>query len=307
MPKHRVKEVTGPVVESRGPGRLEADKVTRPSMRFRIAIIVLACAVVAAAIVAATVGSGIAVKRGSTGIAHSWNPSPTWNPRGHYKLTFDDEFNGTELNSANWTSGWFGTGNTSPVENNDYAANSSGNVSVSNGSLNLRLTKQSIRVGGKTYPYTGALVSSNGNFSFAYGSIEFRAYVPADAQGNVADWPALWTDGQNWPVDGENDIFEAINGYAAYHFHSGPAGSDGLPNNGGNVTAKIAGWHTFGADWQPGKVRYYYDKKLVGTITTGITGAPQYIVMGIGIGPGSRPAVGSSDLRIDWVRVWKES
>ena len=269
-------------------------------------------------IVAAAVGFGIAVKRGSSAVDPTVAPTiapavvptstavPTWNPSGRYKMIFADEFNGGALNSANWVPGWFGSGITSPVQSNDYAANNSANVSVSDGALNLRLTKQPIQVDGKTYPYTGALVSSNGKFSFAYGSIEFRAYVPADAQGNIADWPALWTDGQNWPVDGENDILEAIDGDATYHFHSGPADSDGLPNNGGNVTPKIGGWHTFGANWQPGKVQYYYDSKLVGTITTGVTGAPQYIVMGIGIGPGSRPAAGASDLRVDWVRVWKD-
>jgi beta-glucanase (GH16 family) len=317
MAKHRVTEADWPEAPGHDPDRREEGEPAGPSRRRRVTIIVLlACAVVAAA-----VGVGIGVTRNkpvagpttvpapapTTALPNTASYVPTWDSSGQYKLVFHDEFSGSVLNTAEWVPGWFGNGVTAPVDSNDYAANSSANVSVSDGSLNLKLTKQSVEVGGKTYPYTGALVNTNGKFSFSYGSIEFRAWVPAAADGNVADWPALWTDGQNWPVDGENDIFEAINGSAAYHFHSGSEGSDGNPNNGSAVSEKISGWHTFGADWQPGKVRYYYDNQLVGTLTTGITGAPQYIVIGLGNGPGSRPAAGASELRVDWVRVWKDS
>ena len=241
-----------------------------------------------------------------TTVTSSYNTTymPTWSNSTQYKLIFDDEFGGNALNTKYWTPGWFGTGDTEPVNSDDFAAYSSENVSVSDGSLNLELKKQPIRVEGKTYPYTGALVSSNGKFSFAYGAIEFRAYVPGSVAGTIANWPALWTAGQNWPVDGEDDIFEGIGGWASYHFHSGPPGSSGSPNNGSAVSTKFFGWHTFGADWQPGIVRYYYDGKLVGTITKGVTGAPQYIVMGNSLGPGSSPAAGDTDVRVAWVRVW---
>jgi beta-glucanase (GH16 family) len=261
--------------------------------------------VVLKVLLAIIAAASVVALRAAIASPHDTTYMPTWSNASQYKLIFADEFSGNTLNTKYWTPGWFGVGDTAPVQSDDLAADSSENVSVSDGSLNLELKKQPIRVDGKTYPFTGALVSSNGKFSFAYGAIEFRAYVPVSVAGTVANWPALWTDGRNWPVDGEDDIFEGIDGWASYHFHSGAPGSSGSPNNGSAVSTKFFGWHTFGADWQPGIVRYYYDGKLVGTITKGVTGAPQYIVMANSLGPGSPLAAGDTDFRVAWVRVWK--
>ena len=35
--------------------------------------------------------------------------------RGDWKLTFDDEFDGTSLDTARWSTGWYGSGITPPV------------------------------------------------------------------------------------------------------------------------------------------------------------------------------------------------
>ena len=34
------------------------------------------------------------------------------------------------------------------------------------------------------------------------------------------------------------------------------------------------GWHTFGADWEPRSITYYYDGRVVRRIRSGITHAP---------------------------------
>jgi hypothetical protein len=202
---------------------------------------------------------------------------------GTWKLIFDDEFNGTSLDTSKWAPYWFSNGNT---QNNTTMETS--NISVSGGYLNL------IDTGG-----TGAIVSTNpsagGNFQFTYGAVEARIYLPASGS-QVANWPAWWTDRQNWPTDGEMDVMEGLGGSACYHFHDPSGGPGGCAN--GN----FSGWHTFGANWQAGSVTYYYDGKQVGTINSGITSSPMFLILENSSGS---PSVTPSTMKVDYVRVWQ--
>ena len=231
--------------------------------------------------------------------AGSGTREPTWSPHAGYKLTFDDEFNGTTLGS-DWTPGWLGTGITGPVNLMETAAYRSANVTEKGGTLNLTLARATVTSGRGTYPYTGALVTTRGHFTFTYGYVEWRVYLPKSAGGLVADWPALWADGTGtWPSTGELDVMEGLNGNAAGHFIS-PSGSAGV-----FTTGPVSGWHTFGAAWQQGMVTYYYDGQQVGAITKGITGDPMFLVMDNTIAATS-PSASSfpAVMRVDWVRVW---
>jgi beta-glucanase (GH16 family) len=65
----------------------------------------------------------------------------------------------------------------------------------------------------------------------------------------------------------------------------------------------MTGWHTFGADWQPGSVRFYDDGVQVDHITTGITSAPMYLILDNTVaGTGT-----AATLKVDYVRVWTRS
>lgn len=230
-----------------------------------------------------------------TGVAGS--PQPSWAPAGGYAMVFDDEFSGTAPDPARWNTGWFGTGITGPVNSMELARYSSANVTESGGYLNLALAHTA--AGGRAW--TGAIVTTLGKFTFTYGEVEWRAYLPPSANGlQVADWPALWADGTGrWPSTGEMDVMEGLGGIAAAHFIS-PSGNPGI-----RAAGNFSGWHTFGAWWQRGKVTYYYDGKAIGSITRGITGSPMYLIMDNTLSArsplaGAYPAV----MQIDWVRVW---
>jgi beta-glucanase (GH16 family) len=219
---------------------------------------------------------------------------------GNWRLVFRDEFNGSTLDTSKWTSGWFGTGISGPVNSSETACYDSSQVSVAgDGSLHLPLISKSVTCGGKTRPYTGALVSSNGKFQYAYGYFEVRAYLPAASSGVIANWPATWSDGQSWPTDGENDTMEGLSGQACYHFHS-PSGGPGACAN-GNYT----GWHVFGSDWEAGSVTYYYDGVKIGQITTGITTSPQYLILNYSQGAYGGPTIVPAEVLVDYVRVWQ--
>ena len=79
--------------------------------------------------------------------------------------------------------------------------------------------------GGVTRPYTGAMITTNpargrgGGFQYTYGVLEAKVYLPADGS-LIANWPGVWANGQTWPVDGEDDLMEGLQGLACWSFHN---------------------------------------------------------------------------------------
>ena len=233
------------------------------------------------------------------------SPSPSPSPStsgpvgqtGNWNLTFSDEFNSTALDLTKWTPGWFGTGITGPVDSSELACYDSAHVAeAGDGNLHLKLDATPNTCGGNSLNYTGALISSNGLFQYAYGYVEFRVYLPPVGSGQIANWPATWSDGQSWPADGENDTMEGLGGPACYHFHSSAGGP------GSCASSNDSGWHTFASYWQPGVATYFYDGVQVGQITTGITSAPQYLVLDYTLN--STSASVPNEMLVDYVRVW---
>jgi hypothetical protein len=227
---------------------------------------------------------------GKAQVASTKPPVPD-GPAGTWHLAFDDEFNGNSLNAdlktPAWAPYWFANGDSS-----NGTTMASSNVSVSGGYLHLAMASNG----------TGALVSTNpdagGGFQFSYGYAEARIYLPGSGD-SIDDWPAWWTDGQSWPADGEMDILEGMGGQACWHFHSDAGGP------GSCAAGDYTGWHTYGADWEPGKVTYYYDGVDVGTIATGITSSPMYLLLENSDGQYSGPLVKPTDMLVDYVRVWQ--
>ena len=143
------------------------------------------------------------------------------------------------------------------------------------------------------------MVNTNGKFSYTYGYLEASVWLSGTRAIN--DWPAVWTDGQSWPADGELDVMEGLSGQACWHFHDPQGG----PGNCSSATF-TGGWHTFGADWEQGAVTYYYDGHKVATISSGITTSPMYVILNLGADNGnSGPLQAPATMRTDYVRVWQ--
>jgi beta-glucanase (GH16 family) len=215
---------------------------------------------------------------------------------------FDDEFDGSSLDASKWSTGWYGSGITAPVNPEELECYDPAQVVEGAGELDLNLVAESESCGGQTRPYASGLISTAGKFSYTYGYVEVRAWLPGT--GTINDWPGIWADGQSWPTDGELDVVEGLGGLACWHFHD-PQGAPGGCAAGSSYTG---GWHTYGADWEPGSVTYYYDGTVVGTITTGVTSAPMYLILDLAAdnaygGPLAAPAT----MRVDYVRVWQHS
>ncbi len=242
--------------------------------------------------------------------APSRTPTPTATAKpagvpGDWTLKFDAEFNGTSLDTTQWSTGWYGSGLTPPANNAEDDCYDPARVSEGGGALSLSLVQQS-ETCGDTEPYAGGLISTMGKFSFTYGFIEARVWLPAVAgsPGEVANWPGVWADGQNWPQDGEIDIAEGIGGQVCAHFH-GPEnpGGIGAGSQSGCPPGNYAGgWHTFAADWEPGGITFYYDGTDIGRVTSGVTSAPMFLVLD---NAGQAPAHVPATMKVAYLRVWQ--
>jgi hypothetical protein len=232
--------------------------------------------------------------------------------RGGWHLIFDQEFNGHRLSPRRWNLNWFGRSERRPSNGlGDYDLNcdAPSAATVSGGNLVLAVTHKTCRVRhGRTYPWTGALINTRRKFHFTYGFVQARIRVPT-SRGQLINSLSFWADGiGTWPYTGELDILETLHCGGgrtafAYHFHN----ELGAP--GGCVfKRRPGGWHTFGANWQPGAVTYYYDGRRVGRLTRGITRAPMFLVLSQSVNPTHASGIiRPAKALVDYDRVWHRS
>lgn len=232
--------------------------------------------------------------------------------RGKWRMILNSPFTGTTLNTAVWRTGWFGTGITGPVNSNEIACYSSGNITMpGDGAVSLSVTRTPSRCSGNRRNYTGAILSSNpldgrhrgGGFQYRYGVLQARVYVPGGLR--VANWPAVITLGQNWPTDGEDDVMENLEGTVCAHFHSpGYAPGGNLGNCDPTVTP---GWHIVSSNWEPGSISWYYDGVEVAHAARGVTSEPMYIVLLNSVSTKAPGLARNASMRVSYVRVWQKA
>ena len=201
-----------------------------------------------------------------------------------YKLVFDDEFNGTSVNTSKWV-----------VDNGTHMNNvttSPSNVMEANGDLTLTLASAT----------SGAEVQTpdNTGFTVAVGDyVEARVYFSGNGS-QLYNWPAWWISGPNWPAAGENDIAEVLGGNLTVNYHS-PSGS----HNQGTVPGYWGdNFHVYGLMRNASSVDVYWDGKLVKSYPTDDNGVGEQPIFNIGSGQGSPVAYGAaSQLKVDYIHV----
>lgn len=118
------------------------------------------------------------------------------------ELVWHDEFDGTSLDSTNWTPEvrdvWF---------NNELEATTTApaNLRVADGTLALTAVQEAYHDRG----YTSARITGKGKQEFLFGRLDVRAKLPK----GKGIWPAIWMlgadeDAVGWPACGEIDIME---------------------------------------------------------------------------------------------------
>jgi beta-glucanase (GH16 family) len=187
-----------------------------------------------------------------------------------WKCTFDDEFNGTSLNTTKWTVQQTPTSGyaTGPLGYHACYIDRPENVSVSGGYLALTARKEASTFNCGAFfktQYTAGSVSGFGKFSQAYGRFEVRALVPQAAVPGLQEsfwlWPVNSTKYGAQPASGEIDIAELYSQYptlAMPYIHYKPGVFD--PNlTSYKCTIDITKFHTYTLEWTPSSLTVIYD------------------------------------------------
>ena len=236
-----------------------------------------------------------------------------------YNLVWSDEFDGTALNSANWTpeTGGGGWGNN---EQQTYTSNSE-NLSVGGGSLLIQAKKSGTS-------WTSARIKSQEKRSFQYGKIEFRAKLPT----GVGPWPAAWLLGNNissvnWPACGEIDVMEWRGGFNgvpngdantvghALHSATRNGSSPVEPTSRSAVVNPSSAFHTYAVVWTANNLVFSVDGVDKATLTPPTADAAAFqkeffLILNLAMGGsyvGSTIAssVTSATYEVDYVRVYQ--
>jgi hypothetical protein len=117
-----------------------------------------------------------------------------------WRLVFQDEFNGTELDHNKWVTYYPYTADGSDQafvcrasnENNNIYLDE--NVTVSDGKLHLATKYETAEWYGVTRPYTSGMIFSRSPWTFRRGRFEARCKIP-HGTGAPLVWPAFWLFG----------------------------------------------------------------------------------------------------------------
>jgi beta-glucanase (GH16 family) len=241
-----------------------------------------------------------------------------------YDLLFADEFDGTELDEANWTFD-IGTGN-SGWGNNESQFYTDRNVLVRDGVLTIRARSEDLA--GRSY--TSSRIKSQGRFDFQYGRVDVRAALPK-GQGL---WPAIWMLGANftevdWPMSGEIDIMELVGNndqrvYGTAHWNNGGVSAPYSPAMFGKAFDLESGsffgeYHVFSLIWTADKLTWlvddevYHEMALDDSANLAPFRKSFFLIMNVAVGgnwpgypdPANDDLVFPQEMIVDYIRIFQ--
>lgn len=249
-------------------------------------------------------------------------PTPAPGATDGWSLVWSDEFDGDEIDRANWTfdlgAGGWGNGEA------QYYTDRPENARIENGMLVIELRQEQIE---NSY-YTSARLKTQGLQEFQYGRIEARIKVPSGA----GTWPAFWMLGadfdnasddpaRHWPHVGEIDIMEYVGrepDLTMGTLHGpGYSGAGGLSRWNRQDVVIADDFHVFAVEWGPEGIAWYFDDLRFYELTPASVGdrawvfdAPFFLILNLALGGtlGGNIALDlelPAYLLVDYVRVYQ--
>jgi len=241
---------------------------------------------------------------------------------GEWVQVWADEFNGTTLNTANWSSdthrnreGWY---------NNELQYYSPDNARVEDGLLHIDIRKER-RTDAPDYggqDYSSARLHTKDMAAWQYGRIEARLNVPC----GTGLWPAFWMlpeSGGRWPDNGEIDIMEYV-GFQPETFHATVHTRDYNHTKGTEVGEKIdiakacGTFHIHRLGWSEDAITVSLNGTPYFTYTNDGKGkggwpfdAPFHLLLNVAVGgdwggrEGIDPSIFPATMLVDYVRVYQ--
>lgn len=229
-----------------------------------------------------------------------------------YRLIWDDEFHGNQLD----TSKWYAVNNQGGNQQQGcclgytYSSLISPNqLQVHDGMLTISTERNSTN--GKAYR-TGAIttetMSDTPTFTFTYGRLDIRAKLPTGR----GVWPAMWllTGPATTNASDEIDMMEMLgqDPHTIYMVNHYSGGKDYCSFTGPDYSQDF---HVFSLDWEPNKMTWSVDGQVLCSVTHHIPVQAMYIIINTALSDGQwgYPVNGSTLLPqtfdINYVRAYK--
>ena len=244
-----------------------------------------------------------------------------------YNIVFEENFNGTDIDSNYWTPQVYGNG----VGNAEMQYYQPENLIVDQGYLNIeaRVENRSDNTGWVPHSFTSGRLSTLGKKAFRYGRIAIKAKVPNIPGTHFAFWlGAFDTNVKGFPAAGNMDIvqsgiygqFKEVEGHFQY------ADSDNLQDitrfyySDSTFDASDA-FHIYEVEWEPTQITFYVDGNVTGTVhktQENEAAFETYYYLNVNLGLQSPYSIygglQSYDLlntlpgtaEVDWVKVWQK-
>lgn len=237
--------------------------------------------------------------------------SPKWH------LEWSDDFNGTEIDSRNWSRTERGTPDWAKTQSDDPRC-----LELADGILKLKgivnddLTKD-------PSPYLCGGIWSKDKKAFGPGCIQVKARLGNGAQGA---WPAIWLmpfaqNGEDWPDCGEIDIMERLNHESQVYqtVHSRYVTTLGIKNPANSKTTSVNpdNFNIYEVQIWENEVKFYINNNLTMSypkIDGGADGQfpfykEWYLIIDMQLGGSWVGSVDSAQLpvemEVDWVRYYR--
>ena len=240
----------------------------------------------------ATIAGGVV---GAGGASPAWAadasvaPTPeTVRAQGYNKVSFQDEFDGTSLDTSKWgyQYGCFDPAQRSQAQYTD----SPENVSVHDGHLSLTAryspmknkwdgsqVPRTCKNGDTTYdaPFTSGMITTktkDGKVLYAAPGTGFYAEARVKLPTARSSWSAFWGTGTKggWPANGEIDIFESKGydpSFLMSNIHTPRAGNPKKTQQHqgamhGDTATSQSEWHTYGLLKTADAIEFYFDGQM---------------------------------------------
>ncbi len=246
-------------------------------------------------------------------------------PPTNLPMTFDDEFDSLSLKngsgSGTWSPayGWSPNGRTTDSQSswnvNPFWGPTSGsdaNVFADNNgvlTMSIKPTPGSVSGAVNGTPFLGGEITTQGTFSQTYGYFEMNAKL-SSAPGSVSAFWMLPADG-SWPP--ELDAMEVLGNDPTTLVMTSHSKTNGTTPHWTKIPDATQGFHTYGVDWEPDKLTWYFDGKQVAQQDTpSDMNKPLYVTLSTLTGKSGtwagapNPGV-AGEMDVDYVRVYSNN
>lgn len=243
--------------------------------------------------------------------------------KGSWRLIFEDNFDGPELDREKWTTCyWWNKDGCTNLGNAELQWYRPENVTMSEGLLRLTARRQKAKgIEDRTFNYTSGIVTTGRDYDelprpsrvrFRYGHVEVKAKVPA----GKGFWAAIWLLPETRKSRPEIDIMEVLGDSSStlrMHYHYLDAASEKKSVGKDVETSDLtANWHVYSLTWDADKIIWYLDGKEVWRHTDipTISSEEMYLLLNLAVGgewagSPSKSTKFPSAYLVDYVRIWQ--